>query len=132
MFRMDRFEGIMHYGSSVIATPQHHSSSIDLRYEMIVTSLLKHEMHMARPVAMTLKLSKELANRAIVGNRIRNRHDSLEPEESIFVTLHHGSLVWTFTSWVLHVVVAFAVGLPDVDLDILNGLAIRVFDGAEN
>jgi hypothetical protein len=46
--------------------------------------------------------------------------------------VHHRSLVWTFTPWILNIVIPFAVRLPDVNLDSFDGFATGIFDCAKN
>jgi hypothetical protein len=99
---------------------------------MIVSGFVKHEMHMARSVAVAFQTLQQFANRSIVGDGVRHWHDCLEPKQSVFVTVHHRSLVWTFTSRILNIVVSFAVRLPDVNLDAFDGFATSIFDCAEN
>lgn len=97
---------------------------------MIISRLLEHEMHMARSVAMAFQSLQELANRSIVRDWIGHGNDCLEPEDAFLVTVHYCSLIRTFTAGVLDVVVAFAIGLPDVDLDFVDRLALGVLDRA--
>ena len=99
---------------------------------MIEACLLKHEVHMTGPVGMSLERLQQLANWPIMRNRVRNWHNRLEPENTLFVALHNRTTLGRCTVLVLHVVKALAVGLPDINLGALNWLAIRVFDIAEN
>ena len=65
-------------------------------------------------------------------NRIWDWHDCFEPEESVFVAVHDSSLVRTFATRILDVVIPFAVSLPDVNFYSFNRLATCVFNRAEN
>jgi len=65
-------------------------------------------------------------------NRIRHWHNRLEPEHALLVAVHHRSLIRTLATWVLHIVEAFAVRLPDIDLHALYGFAGGVLDVAED
>lgn len=87
---------------------------------------------MTRPITMPLQLYEQLAHGSIVRNRIRHRHDRLEPEQPLLVTVHHRPLIWPFSSGILYIVETFAVCLPDIDLDTFDGLALGIFDGAED
>lgn len=89
---------------------------------------------------MPLERLEQLANRPVMRNRIRHRHDSLEPELAVGVALQHRASLGRRPVRVLHVVEALAVGLPDVDLGVRDrppggvaqcaqhqtGLALRV------
>ena len=99
---------------------------------MIISRLLKHKVHMARPITMPLQQLQQFTHRPIVRDRVWHGHNGLEPKYALLITTHHRSLIWTFTARVLYVVEAFAVCFPYVDFDILNGLAVRVFDVAED
>lgn len=99
---------------------------------MIIPILSEHEMHMARPVAMSLQQLQQLAHGPIVRDGIRYRHDCLEPEDTLLVTVHHRTLIWPIAALVLNVIEAFAVCFPDVDLDSLDWFAGCVFDVAED
>ena len=99
---------------------------------MIIPFLLKHKMHMCRPIPMPLKLLQQLSDRSIVGDRIRHGDDSLEPEDALRIARHDRALIRPFAPGILHIVEAVGVRLPDVDLDAFDGLAGRVFQGAED
>lgn len=105
---------------------------IHLRDEMIKTLLLKHEVHMTWPVAMPVEQLEQLPNRTIVGDRVRNRNDCLEPEDSVLVTLHHGSLIWAFPSWILDIILSTRICFPDIDLYAFNRFAIGVLDSTKD
>lgn len=81
---------------------------------------------------MPLQQLQQLAHGPIMRDRIRHRHYCLEPKQPLLITLHDSPLIWPFSSGVLHIVEAFAVRLPDVDLDALDWLAVCVFDGTED
>ena len=55
-------------------------------------------------------------------NGIRNWHNGIEPEVALLVTRHDSSAVRSGALLVLHVVEAFAVRLPNVNLDALDRL----------
>lgn len=102
-----------------------------LRDQVIPTLLLKHEVQMRRPPAVPIQHLQELADGAIVGDGIAHGLDALEPEPALLVGHHDGALARLAALGMLHVVVAGAVGLPDVDLDARHGIAGAVSDGAE-
>ena len=81
---------------------------------------------------MSLQLHQQLANRAVVWNWVRHRHDSLEPEHTILIAVHHCSLIRTLAARVLHIVEAFAVRFPYVNLCALHRLASGVLDVAQD
>lgn len=74
---------------------------------------------MARPPAMPTQFLKQLANRPVVGNWIRYGYDTLEPEYAILVTPYNRTAICFVTPvLILHVVFAFGVCFPHVDLDV--------------
>lgn len=103
-----------------------------LRDQMVEAFFLKHEVHVARSVAMPLQLHQQFSHRAIVRNRVRHWRDGVEPEHTLLVTMHHSSLIRAFSPRILHVVEAFAVRFPDVDLDALYCLPVRILDCAQH
>lgn len=104
----------------------------NVRNEMIETLLLEHKVHMTWSVTMPVQQLEQLPHWTIIGNRIWNGNDCLEPKDSLLVAMHHSSLIWTFPSWILNIVFAAGICLPDVDLDVVNRLAVGVFDRAEH
>lgn len=105
----------------------------NLRDQVIPPLLLKHEVQMRRPPTMAPELLQQLADGAVVGNGVADGLDALEPEDALFVAKHDAALAGPLilAALVLHVVVAAAVRLPDVDLDVADGLAVDVFHGAD-
>ena len=99
---------------------------------MVVSFLLEHKMHVTGPVAMPSQLHQQLPHRPIVRNRIRHRHNRFEPEHPGIIAVHHGSLIRSFSTRVLHIIESFAVRFPDIDLDSADRLASSVFEGAED
>lgn len=87
---------------------------------------------MTRAVGVSLQQLQQLPDRPIVRNRIRDRHNRLEPERALDIALHDRAAVRPGPLRILHVVEALAVRLPDVDLDALDRLARGVLDGAED
>lgn len=81
---------------------------------------------------MPLEVLQQLSHRPVVGNRVRNRHDRIEPEVSIIVAGDDGPPVWAITTSVLHVVEALGVRLPDIDFGALQGVSGLVANSAEN
>jgi len=82
---------------------------------------------------MPLQLRQQLAYRPVVRNRVGHGHDCVEPEHAPLVAMYHSAAVGLVASVVvLHIVLAVAVRLPDVDLDALHGLARRALDGAQH
>ena len=57
-----------------------------------------------------------------MGDRVRNRHDRLEPKVPIVIAGQDGPPVWTITARILHVVEALRVCLPDIHLRALQGV----------
>jgi hypothetical protein len=100
------------------------------RYQMVVARLLKHEVHVAWSVAMSLQQLQQLAYWPIVWYRVRHRHNRLEPKVALFITMHDSSLIGLIATRILYVVEPLAVRLPDIDLDICDWLAVGVLDGA--
>jgi hypothetical protein len=103
-----------------------------VRDQVVKPSLFKHEMHVARAVGVTPKRFQKLTHGTVVRNGIRHWHNGLEPKHAVRVALHDHSAVRTISFCVLHVIEAFAVRLPNVNLDVVDGLAVGIFDGAEN
>jgi hypothetical protein len=99
---------------------------------MIPAILLEHEMHVSRAHAVPLQAFQQSADGTVVGDRVADGLDCVEPELSLCVTLHHATLTGTLASWVLDVVVAAGVCLPDVDPDVRDGVALGVLDTASN
>lgn len=73
---------------------------------MIIAGLLKHEVHMAGAIWMSVELPQKLSYRAIVRNRVRHRLNGLEPETPIVLTFYDDSPVWTVPTGVLNVIMA--------------------------
>jgi hypothetical protein len=86
---------------------------------------------MTRPVTVPLQLLQQLTNRPIIRDRVRNRYNRLEPENPLSVAVHHSPLVRLLAAFILHIVLAVAVGFPDVDFYPFDGLAFSVFDRAD-
>lgn len=81
---------------------------------------------------MPMQLLQKLTHRPIVRDRIRHGRDRIKPEDAVLVAAHDAAPVGPVAAGILHVVVARRVGLPDIDLDALNGLAVCVLDGADD
>ena len=71
-------------------------------------------------------------HRPVMWNRVRHRHNRLEPEYAVGVATHDAPSVGPIVVSMLHVVVAGRVGFPDVDFAAFYGLAGRVLEGAEH
>lgn len=103
---------------------------------MIIPLLLKHEVHMRRPVRVPAELLQQLPHGAVVRDRVRHGLDGAEPEEAVFIAVHDAAAVGPaprrVSVRVLHVVAARRVGLPDVDFDALDRVPCRVLDRAED
>ena len=102
------------------------------RNQMIPPLLLKHKMHMRRPPRMSLQQLQQLSNRPIVGNRVRYRHNCLEPKHALLVAIHHTSPIGPLSIAVLDVIMPCTIRLPNVNLHALNWVPAHVFYGAEN
>ena len=89
-------------------------------------------MHVAGTVWVTLELLENLTDGTIVRDGIRYWHDGLEPKDTVIVTLHDSSAIGTVSFCILNIVEAFAVCLPDIDLDIVDGLSGGVLDGTQD
>lgn len=81
---------------------------------------------------MPLEVVQQLPHRPVVGDRIRNRHDRIEPKVPIIVAGYDGPPVWAITTSVLHVVEALGVRLPDIHFGALQGISGLVTYGTEN
>ena len=81
---------------------------------------------------MPLQPLQQLAHRPIVWNRVWHRHNRLKPEHALFIARHHRPLIRPFPTRILHIVEAFAVRFPDIDLDAFDRLAGGVFDVADH
>jgi len=99
---------------------------------MIEAFFLEHKVHMTGSVRMSLERLQQLAHGSIMRDRVRDWHDSLEPENTLFIALHNRTTFGRCAVLILHVVEALAVGLPDVNLSALDWLAVRVFDVTED
>lgn len=82
---------------------------------MIKPRLLKHKMHMARPVRMPMQAFEQGANGTIMRNGIRHGNNRMEPKDAILVTVHDRPSVRTVSVGILYIVEAPRIGLPDVD-----------------
>ena len=105
----------------------------NLRDQMIPPVFLKHKMQMRWSPAMASQLFEQLSHGSVVGNGVADGFNTLEPEEALFVAEHDATLAGSLlvASRVLYVVVATAVRLPNVDLDVADRLARDVFHGAD-
>jgi hypothetical protein len=66
-------------------------------------------------------------------NGIWYRYDGMEPEHAHFVAMYHSpAICLTPSVIILHIVLAVAVRLPDIDLDAFNRLTRRRLDGTEH
>lgn len=99
---------------------------------MIVARLLKHEMHMRRPVRVTVQLLQQPPNRPIMRNRIRHRRNSSKPEHTLLIRAHHTPSIRLVSSRILHIIVARGIRLPDINLDILDRLPLHILQRAHN
>lgn len=100
---------------------------------MIVTLLLKHEMHMTRPPRVSPQPPQHLADRPIIRNTIRHGDDSLIPKYPLFITAQHRSTVriLSLVMLVLYVIYAVRVRFPDVNLHVCYRVAGGCLHGAE-
>ena len=99
---------------------------------MIPTLLLKHKMHMGRSPRMSLQKLQQLPHGPIMWNWIRHRHNRLKPENSLLITIHHASPIGALPITVLHIVMAGAIRLPDVNLHSFNRISFYILDCAKN
>lgn len=103
------------------------------RYQMIKAFFLKHKVHVTRSPAVSPQLGQQLAHRPVMWDGIWYRHDGMEPEHAFLITVYHSpAICLTPSVVVLHIVLAVAVRLPDIDLDPLNRLARGRLDGTEH
>lgn len=77
-----------------------------IRYQMIITWLLEHEMHMAGAIRMSVELLQKLSNGAIVRNWVRHRLDGLEPERTVVLAFYYDSPIWPAPVGILDVIMA--------------------------
>lgn len=99
---------------------------------MIIPLLLKHKMHVARPIRMAMQLLQQPPHRPIVGDRIGHGGNSLEPEDTLFIRAHNTAPIGFLTPRILHIVMARGVRLPDIDLDVLDGPPLCVAQSAHD
>jgi len=104
----------------------------NLRDEVVPAFLLEHEMQMCWTPAVPSQQTEELADRSVMGDRIADGFDALEPEAAVLIRLHDASLARLLARGVLDVVVSRAIRLPYIHLDALHRISVPVFDGAES
>lgn len=97
---------------------------------MVKARLFHHEMHMTWPVAMPLQQFQQLADRPVIGNRVWYWYDRLEPKDTLFVTMHHSSLVRLLAAFILHIVLSIAVRFPNIDLYTFYWLSFCILHSA--
>ena len=98
----------------------------NIRDQMIIPPLLKHKMHMRRPKRMPMQPLQQLPNRPIMRNRIWHGRNRMKPENPILPTPHHTPTIRRIPPGILHVVVPRGIRLPDIDLDVGDGVPVRV------
>jgi hypothetical protein len=103
-----------------------------IRNQRIKPLLLKHKMHMARPIRMSLQRPEQLPHGPIMRNRIRHGHNSPEPKIAVRVAHQDPAAIGPRPVGVLHVVEALRVRLPDVDACALDGAAGQVAHGTQH
>lgn len=81
---------------------------------------------------MAMQLLQQLPNRSIVRDGVRHGRNGVEPENTVLVAAYDKSPVRLDPSGMLHIIMARGVRLPDIDLDVGNGSALRVLQGADN
>lgn len=81
---------------------------------------------------MPVQHLKQCTDWSIMWNRIGYRLDRFEPEVAGLVAFDDCPSIWTFSVSILGIIVSARVGLPDVNLDSLEGLAVGVFDCTDN
>lgn len=88
-------------------------------------------MQMGWSPAVAPQLLEQLAHGPVMGDGVADRLDALEPEDALVVAEHDAALAGPLlvSARVLHVIMAAAVCLPDVDLDVFHRLARNVFHG---
>ena len=87
---------------------------------------------MAGPIRVAVQDLEKLADRAVIGDRIGNRNNRIEPENAALVGSQHGPSVRTISLCILHIVVAGRIRLPDINLHVGNGLPRGVLDRAKH
>lgn len=103
------------------------------RYKMIEPRLLKHEMHMTGPPTVPAQFLQQLSHRSVIWNRIRHGHNGVEPEHTLLVTVYYGAAVGLGAPVVvLHVILAVAVRLPDIDFHASHRVASGRLDSAQD
>lgn len=98
----------------------------NIRNQVIPPLLREHEMQMRGPPAMPPQALQQLADGAVVRDRVADGPYAAEPEPAVGVGDHDAPLAGRPPVRVLHVVVAAAVRLPDVDLDARDRAPARV------
>jgi len=91
---------------------------MNLRDQGIISSLLKHEVHMTWPVGMTVQHLEQLSHRPVMRDGIRYRDNGLEPKVPLFIARQYRSTIRACPIRVLHVVETLRICLPDIDLGI--------------
>lgn len=99
---------------------------------MIIPLLLKHKMHMTRPKRMAMQLLQQLPDRPIMRNRVRHRRNRLKPKHARVITAHDTAAIGAVPIRILHVIVARGVRLPDIDLHVGDGVAVGIFERADD
>lgn len=75
---------------------------------------------------MTMQLLQQPAHRPVMGNRVRHGRDSMEPENTLLIRAHNAAPIGPLAPCILHIIVARGIGLPDINLDVLDRLALGI------
>lgn len=99
---------------------------------MIIPLLLKHKMHMRRPIRMPMQLPQQPPHRPIMRNGVWHRRNSMEPKHPLPIRSHNTPTIRPLTPRILHIIMARRVRLPDIDLNALNRPAFRITERAHS
>jgi hypothetical protein len=106
--------------------------SLYSRDQRIIPILLEHEVHMTRPVRVSVECFEQLPHRPVIRDRIRHRQDRFEPEVPSLITGQDSSAIRTSPVSMLDVVEAFRVRLPDVDACVGDWIPFYIFERAKD
>lgn len=82
---------------------------------------------------MPAQLLQQLPHRPIIRDRIRHRHNRIEPKHALGISVNHRAPIRLVAPvLVLHIVLAVAVRFPHVNFDAADCSARRGFHGAQH
>lgn len=81
---------------------------------------------------MSMQHLQQLPNRSIVRDGVRHGRNGMEPEKAVLVAAYDTSPIRLDPSGMLHIIMTCGVRLPDIDLDVGDGPAMCILQGADN